>query len=166
LVYFSLGSNINPAIHLKNALENLDEKYGLESASHIYETSPVGGGKNNPNFWNMVAAVETVDNPAEIRRWIAQLEKKEGRKKTKDSNAARTLDVDLILWKSLVLREKVFSLPHPDIGTKAFVLFPLLEIAPGLSLPGSGKPLIELAHAFKAKDQKIHQLKESSPIHL
>jgi len=163
LIYFSLGSNIDPQAHLSRALAALDGKYGLKALSHIYETSPVGGRKNQPFFWNMVAAVDTEDNVEQIRRWIVLLEKKEGRVRTKDRFGSRTLDVDLILWKDLVLTEKDLTLPHPDISTKAFVLFPLLEVAPRLALPGSGKPLMELAQEFSDKRQTIRQLRNLPP---
>ncbi len=164
LVYFSLGSNIDPAFHLEAALKALDERFGVNGVSHFYETSPVGGKKNQPYFWNMVVAVDSEENPVVIRKWIGKLEKKEGRVREKNRYESRTLDVDLILWKNRVMRGKGFSLPHPDIQTKAFVLFPLLEIAPRLALPGSGKPLIELAHSFRDKGQLIRRLKKPSPI--
>ena len=97
-VYFSLGSNIAPQLHLGKAIEALDEKYGLRALSHAYETSPVGGRRKQPYFWNMVAAVDTDESMEQVRRWISQLEKKEGRVRTKDRFGSRTLDVDLILW--------------------------------------------------------------------
>jgi len=165
LVYFSLGSNIDASLHLKNALQALDEKYGLEAVSRVYETSPVRGRKNQNPFWNMAVVVDTDEKPEAIRRWISGLEKKEGRVRTQNRYRSRTLDVDLILWKNLVVKGRDFSLPHPDIQTKAFVLFPLLEIAPRLRLPDLGKPLMELAHGFKDKSQSIRQL-EPSPIYL
>src|SRR5260221_12916373 len=113
----------------------------------------------------MVVAVDKFKKQDVIHKWIGQLEKEEGRVRTKNPYGSRTLDVDLILWKNQVVKGKDYVLPHPDIETKAFVLFPLLEIAPQLALPGSGKPLIELAHSFKGKHQLIRQLKKSSPIH-
>jgi 2-amino-4-hydroxy-6-hydroxymethyldihydropteridine diphosphokinase len=166
LVYFSLGSNLEPAIHLGNALRKIDEKFGLKVVSGVYETSPVGGKKNQPVFWNMVVGVDTDEKPVNIRAWIEQLEKKEGRTRTKDRFVSRTLDVDLILWKDLVLKRRDFAIPHPDIGTKAFVLFPLLEIAPQIVLPGSERPLIELAHSFDDKSQTLRLLKKPSSVHL
>jgi dihydroneopterin aldolase/2-amino-4-hydroxy-6-hydroxymethyldihydropteridine diphosphokinase len=158
LVFFSLGSNIHPASHLKNALKEMEEKYRLKAVSHVYETSPVGGKKNQPFFWNMVAAVATDEKPQAIRRWIDQLERTEGRFRTKNRYVSRTLDVDLILWKNRVLKGKGFILPHPDISQKAFVLFPLLEISPNLVLPGIEIPLIELAQSFNDSSQLIRQL--------
>jgi 2-amino-4-hydroxy-6-hydroxymethyldihydropteridine diphosphokinase len=158
LVYFSLGSNLNPAFHLVNALESLDQKFGLKKISHVYETSPVGGKKKQPFFWNLVAGVDTPLKPAAIRQWSSKLEKREGRVRSRDKYISRTLDVDVILWKTLVQKTKTHSLPHPDIQTKAFVLFPLLEITPALTLPDTGEPLIEAALRFHDRSQKFKRL--------
>ncbi len=165
LAFFSLGSNIQPKLHLENALREIGKRFGLKAVSHVYETSPVGGKKGQPFFWNMVVGVDASEEPGAIRRWIGKLEKKEGRRRTKDRYGSRTLDVDLILWKDWVADSKAFTLPHPDIQTKAFVLFPLLEIAPTLSLPGIERPLIELAHSFKDKSQSLRRL-DPSPLRL
>ena len=163
LVYLSLGSNIQPLLHLQTAMDEIHANFGLKAFSHVYETSPVGGKKGQPHFWNMVVAIETGETPLAIRRWINRLEKKQGRVKNQRRYLARTLDVDLILWKDQAVKGRGFVLPHPDIWTKAFVLFPLLEISPQMVLPGTQKPLIEIAHGFKDKRQKIHQLRNLPP---
>jgi len=163
LVYFSLGSNIEPAVHLRNALKAINEKFGLTAISHIYETSPVGNRKKQNNYWNMVVAVDTYNSPKEIRAWIVGLEKKWGRTRTKDRYASRTLDVDLISWKNLIIKGNGFSLPHPDISKKAFILYPLLEIAPQLEIAGLNKSMVELAYQFLDPSQKIHQIKNLPP---
>lgn len=162
-VYFSFGSNIEPLVNLKKGLEALERRFGTLSLSHLYETSPVGGKKGQAPFLNLVASVDTEMDPISIRRWIAAVERKNGRKRTKDRNGSRTLDIDLVLWKNASGDFGDFTLPHPDIVQKAFVLFPLLEIAPDLWVPGLERPLIELAHAFKAKDQKIRQIRNLPP---
>jgi dihydroneopterin aldolase/2-amino-4-hydroxy-6-hydroxymethyldihydropteridine diphosphokinase len=157
LVFLSLGSNVKPHENLEFALKEIAQKYSLQGLSHVYETSPVDYSQQ-PAFWNMAAAIATQDKPEEIRLWLAALEKKAGRKKTQKTFGPRTLDVDLIAWKNLVQKTKTFHLPHPDITTKAFVLFPLLEMAPSWIEPQTKTPLIELAAAFKDKSQKIKQL--------
>jgi len=157
LVFLSLGSNIHPRINLEWALKKISVKYSLQGLSHVYETSPVGYSKQAA-FWNMVAAVSTHEKPEIIRLWLSVLEKKAGRKKNIKNFGPRTLDVDLIVWKNLVRKSKTFNLPHSDITSKAFVLFPLLEIAPGWIHPKTQIPIIELAASFKDKTQKIKQL--------
>jgi 2-amino-4-hydroxy-6-hydroxymethyldihydropteridine diphosphokinase len=157
LVFLSLGSNINPRENLELALREISKKHPIQGLSHVYETSPVGYS-NQKAFWNMTVAVSTDEKPEKIRFWLAGLEKKAGRKKNKKNFGPRTLDVDLIAWKKLVRKSKNFHLPHPDITSKAFVLFPLLEINPTWIHPENQKPIIELGASFKDKTQKIRQL--------
>jgi len=157
MVFLSLGSNISPKQNLGFALKAIEAKYSLQGLSHAYLTSPVGHSKQSP-FWNMAAAISTKETPEKIRAWLAALEKRAGRVKKGKSFGPRTLDVDLIVWKELVERSKNFELPHPDIASKAFVLFPLLEVAPQWTSPLSGKPIVELAAEFKDKTQTIGQL--------
>ncbi len=155
--FLSLGSNIRPRQNLEFALGEMSQKYSLSGISHVYETSPVGYAKQ-ASFWNMVVAVATDEKPGSIRKWAAVLEKKAGRVKKGKTFRPRTLDLDLILWKNLVERSKDHVLPHPDIETKAFVLFPLLEISPNLVHPENQKTLIEIAAGFREPSQKIEQL--------
>jgi dihydroneopterin aldolase/2-amino-4-hydroxy-6-hydroxymethyldihydropteridine diphosphokinase len=157
LIYLSLGSNVKPRQNLELALKEIFKKYPLQGLSHVYETSPVGDSKQTA-FWNMAAAVSTHEKPVMIRRWLAALEKKAGRKKNTKNFGPRTLDVDLIVWKDLVQKSKTFQLPHSDIAVKAFVLFPLLEINPTWVHPETKKPIIELAASLKDKTQKIRRL--------
>lgn len=156
-IFLSLGSNINPSKNLELALKEISAKYSIQGLSHVYETSPVGYS-NQKAFWNMTVAILTDEQPEKIRFWLAGLEKKAGRKKNQKKFGPRTLDVDLIAWKELVQKSKNFYLPHPDITSKAFVLFPLLEINPTWIHPETQKPIIELGASFKDKTQKIKQL--------
>jgi dihydroneopterin aldolase/2-amino-4-hydroxy-6-hydroxymethyldihydropteridine diphosphokinase len=157
LIFLSLGSNINPRQNLELALREISAKYPFQGLSHVYETSPVGD-PHQTTFWNMTAAVSANEKPEKIRLWLANLEKKAGRKKNTKNFGPRTLDVDLIIWKALVQKLKTFCLPHPDITSKAFVLFPLLEISPTWIHPETQKSIIELAALFEDKTQKIRQL--------
>lgn len=161
--YFSLGSNLRPSLHLANALRAFRERFGRIEASHIYETSPVGGRKGQPPFWNLVVGVNTGDKPTQLKHWARRLETAEGRERGRNRFADRSLDVDLILWGDRSRTGKPSFPPHPDIRKKAFVLFPLLEIAPRLVLPDQGEPLMEVAQAFRDPSQKIRRLSLSVP---
>ncbi len=156
-VFWGLGSNINPRQNLGMALTEIGRKYPLRGLSHVYETSPVGYARQAP-FWNMVVAVECGGTPETLRKWIGILEKKAGRRPSSSAFGPRSLDIDLLLWGNRVEKKRDFSLPHPDIQTKAFVLFPLLEISPNLVHPSVGKPMVELAAKFRDATQKIRQL--------
>jgi 2-amino-4-hydroxy-6-hydroxymethyldihydropteridine diphosphokinase len=156
-VFLGMGSNIEPKKHLEAALESIQREYPLAGLSHVYETSPVGF-KRQPPFWNLVAAIQTDEEPRILRKRLERLEKENGRVKKGKTYGPRTLDVDLILWKNLVRKGGAFPLPHPDVESKAFVLFPLLEICPNLLHPSLGKPMVELAACFRDFSQKIRQL--------
>lgn len=157
LAYLGLGSNINPKYHLEFAMDEIQKKHTLLGISHVYETSPVGYVKQAA-FWNLVVALETSEPPKMIRKWLGTIEAKAGRQRSSNPNAPRTLDIDLLLWGDSRERRREALLPHPDIATKAFVLYPLLEISPNLVHPVLHKPLIELAAQFKDRSQKIRQL--------
>ena len=155
--FLSLGSNIKPRQNLETALSEIQARYSIVGLSHVYETSPVGYTKQ-AHFWNLVVAVQPLQNLSSFRKWMSTLEKKSGRIRLSNSFGPRTLDVDLILVQGATGRNKSFPPAHPDIETKAFVLFPLLEIAPNFIHPSLGIPLIELAAKFKNSSQKIRQL--------
>ena len=156
-VFLGLGSNIDPRQNLGKTLEEIQKASRVIALSHVYETSPVGYAKQAP-FWNLALAMKDPRSPETLRKWIAGLEKKAGRRHGSNAFGPRTLDVDLLLWGDQSKKYKDFSLPHPDIASKAFVLFPLLEICPNLVHPALGKPLVELAAGFKDPSQKIRQL--------
>ncbi len=157
LTYLSLGSNIYPRENLHLALSEISKKYSVLGQSHVYETSPVGYIRQKP-FWNLVVALETRESPGKIRDWAEILERRAGRVPIHNTLGPRSMDIDLILWGNFVKKYNEFTLPHPNIETKAFVLFPLLEINPNLVHPLLRKPLIELASEFKDSSQKIRQL--------
>ncbi len=161
LIYLSLGSNIHPKKNLRFALSEIEKRYSILGQSHVYETSPVGFIRQKP-FWNLVLAIETQELPKEIRKWAEVLETKAGRIPTHNPLGPRSLDIDLILWGNRVQKSREFTLPHPNIETKAFVLFPLLEMDPNFLHPKIRKPLIELAARFLDSSQKIHQLPSST----
>jgi 2-amino-4-hydroxy-6-hydroxymethyldihydropteridine diphosphokinase len=163
--YFSLGSNLDPNRHLSSALHAFQTAFGSVEVSSWYETSPVGTRAKTP-FWNLVVGVDTQENPNFLRRWARQLEQQEGRIRHKDRCAPRTLDVDLLAWSAKVENAPLSkapnlltkTLPHPDISSKAFVLFPFLEIAPRWVHPLTQQTLVEIAASFHDKSQQIHRI--------
>ena len=157
LMFLSLGSNIHPKKNLQFALDEINKKYSILGQSHAYETSPVGYKRQEP-FWNLIVAVEAREGPQKVKKWAEILEKKAGRIIIRNPFGPRPLDVDLILWGNLVKKYKELTLPHPDIETKAFVLFPLLEVNANLIHPLLQKPIVELAAEFSDSSQKIRQL--------
>jgi 2-amino-4-hydroxy-6-hydroxymethyldihydropteridine diphosphokinase len=136
--YLGLGSNIESssssrADFLLSAVRQLAqfESVDLVSASHIYDTSPVGYDSQE-NFYNAVVCIETTLSPKELlRACLEVVEKRAGRIRTTE-NGPRTLDVDILLYGDETVDEPDLQIPHPRMYERAFVLVPLNEIAPEL----------------------------------
>ena len=133
--YIALGSNLGErAALLRGALAALqrggDVCVAAESA--VYETSPVGGPPQ-PDYLNMVVAVETsLGSEALLERCLA-VEAEHGRVR-RERWGARTLDLDLLSFGAETLRTERLTLPHPRMAERAFVLVPLAEVAPELKI--------------------------------
>ncbi len=131
--YVGVGSNLNdPRAQVLQAFTELD---GLPNTrvvrrSSLYRSAPMGHAAQ-PDFVNAVAQVET-GLPAE--RLLAELQAVEARHGRERSfpNAPRTLDLDLLLYGAARIASPALTVPHPRMHERAFVLKPLLEIAPQL----------------------------------
>ena len=146
-VAIALGSNVgNRAEHLDWAVSRLRGFVeGLMVSSYI-ETAPVGVG--GADFLNAAVAGHTDLAPRALLDALLALEAERGRVRT-GSAEPRTLDLDLILYGTLVIDEPGLAVPHPRAAERAFVLTPLAEIVPGWIDPRSGKTVGELAAALK-----------------
>jgi 2-amino-4-hydroxy-6-hydroxymethyldihydropteridine diphosphokinase len=145
----ALGANApgrwgDPRASLARALKEM-EAGGIEivGVSHLYKTEPVGGGRQ-PHYLNAVVAARCAMAPAALLRLLKSLEQRAGRRTTAPSRP-RPLDLDILdlggrrlNWSTLRERGRLI-LPHPLLHTRAFVLVPLLEVAPGWSHPVLGR---------------------------
>ena len=137
--YIALGSNLdNPTATILAAIESIRKTngIGLLAQSSLYCTAPVGLAEQ-PDFINAVIAVNTSLTPAELLNALLLLEVDFGRIR-QERNGPRTLDLDVLLYDQETVRTEALTLPHPRLHLRAFVLFPLAEIAPALNLPGRG----------------------------
>lgn len=135
-----LGANLNdPAAQVEYALAELDRLPAtrLIARSSLYASSPVGY-VDQPDFINAVAQVETGLAPRALLVALLEIEHRHGRERS-FRNAPRTLDLDLLLYGNAHFHEEGLTLPHPRMGERAFVLLPLLEIAPDILIPGHGR---------------------------
>ena len=133
-VYLSLGSNIgNREKNLKNALGFLSERTQLEKLSSVYDTAPVGN-ENQPRFLNVVCQVSTTLQPEMLLAMVKNIESKLGRL-PKTHNLPRPIDIDILFYGNHVISTPDLVIPHPRLHERAFVLIPLIEIAPDLVHP-------------------------------
>ena len=135
-----LGANLNdPAAQVEYALAELDRLPGtrLRARSSLYASAPVGY-VDQPDFINAVAQVDTELAPRALLDALLEIEHRHGRERS-FRNAPRTLDLDLLLYGNAHFHEEGLTLPHPRMCERAFVLLPLLEIAPDTLIPGRGR---------------------------
>lgn len=150
IAYVGIGSNLDdPRMQVLNAFSDLDRlpHTRVVKKSSLYRTAPVGHTAQ-PDFINAVAQLET-GLPAE--RLLAELQEVEQRRGRKRSfpNAPRTLDLDVLLYGNARIDSPALTVPHPRMHERAFVLKPLLEIAPELPF----KQQLD-----SCKDQKVERL--------
>lgn len=130
IAYISIGSNLgNRQRNCLRAIELL-EKRGIiaKKKSSMYETEP-WGVKDQPQFINMALEVETELEPHELLRTLKDVEREFGRRVT-FKWGPRIIDLDILLFNDLFLREDDLQIPHPLMHERDFVLKPLCEIAP------------------------------------
>lgn len=149
--YIALGANLGDALEtLEAALRALDEMPDtrLVARSSLYRTAPIGVS-GQPDYINAVAALDTALSPEALLDALLALEACHGRTR-EYPRAARTLDLDLLLYGDRRIDLPALQVPHPRMHLRAFVLMPLAEIAPALSLPGHG-PVADLLCGVSAQ---------------
>jgi len=142
-VYLGLGSNLGDRQHnLIKAIELLAQQMRVEQMSSLYETEPVGYSEQ-PRFLNAVCQVTTSLSPEELLSLVKEIEAALGRVPS-FPNAPRPIDIDILFYANQVIHSPQLTIPHPCLEERAFVLVPLLEIAPELTHPVSRRTVREL----------------------
>ncbi len=142
-----LGSNLGDrASQLRSALDALDATPGIEliTVSAFYETDPVGPAPQGP-YLNAAVRLRTTLPPRALLHRLLEIEAAAGRERGAQKNAARTLDLDLLLYGELRIEEDALTVPHPRLHERAFVLEPLAEIAADAVHPVLGVRIDALA---------------------
>jgi len=154
--FIALGSNLDdPAAQVNSAMTALEALplTRVLKCSSLYRSAPVGY-LDQPDFINAVVQVETELAPHALLDAMLVLEQARGRTR-EFANAPRTLDLDLLLYDDRVLHEHGLTLPHPQMHRRAFVLQPLLEIAPECVIPCFGSAADA---AKRCIDQQLEKL--------
>ena len=138
--YVGLGSNLdNPAAQIAAAIDMLAAlpDATLRAVSSFYRNPPMGP-QDQPDYVNAVVALDTRLTPRALLDAMQAIERAQGRDRSGLRWGARTIDLDLLVYGDTVLDEDHLQVPHPGIAERAFVLVPLAEIAPQISIPGHG----------------------------
>jgi len=144
--YISIGSNINKDEHIPASLRALEQAFGELTISSIYESEPVGF--TGDVFYNLVVGFDSDLEVKAVAKQLRQIELDNGRTPDSRKFAARTLDLDLILYGDLIVNDGRLRIPRDEIEHYAFVLEPLAEIAPTLKHPISHLSYAELWDRF------------------
>ncbi len=157
--FIALGSNLkNPIFQIQQAFKALNQlpDTHLVKQSSLYKSAPVGK-LDQPDFINAVAQIETTLKPQELLEALLEIERHQGRIRTA-LNSPRTLDLDILLYENLQYCDENLIIPHPRMTQRAFVLQPLIEIAPNCNIPGYAC-ISKLLTA--CSEQKLERIQES-----
>ena len=156
LAFVALGANLDdPVAQVRAAsaaLANVPDSRLLRLSS-LYRTAPVGI-RGQPDFINAVAALATRLPPPQLLDALFAVERRFGRRR-EFYQAPRTLDLDLLLYDELVVDSLPLSVPHPRMHLRAFVIAPLLEIAPHCRIPGRGSAVAWLPAVSMQRIEKL-----------
>jgi len=132
----------------------------LVGVSSNYVTAPLDGRAPQPDYVNAVAALETALPPLALLWQLRTIERRQKRAPARARNEPRTLDLDLLLYGRARLAHPRLVVPHPRMAARAFVLRPLTELAPGVTIPGRGlaRSLLPAARAQRIAPTRTHVL--------
>ncbi|MBQ5961445.1 2-amino-4-hydroxy-6-hydroxymethyldihydropteridine diphosphokinase [Massilia sp. ZL223] len=138
IAFIGIGANLGDAqANVLDAIARLKALPGatLLGSSSLYRTAPIDS--SGDDYVNAVASIDTTLAPQALLEALQEIELAHGRERP-HRNAPRTLDLDLLLYGDETIATGTLSVPHPRMHERAFVLAPLLEIAPSVAIPGRG----------------------------
>lgn len=162
--YIGLGSNLDdPQKQLHHAMEALRHipESRLTAVSPLYRSKPMGPA-DQPDYVNGVAMFDTCLKPLVLLDALQAIEQQQGRLRTGEQWGPRTLDLDLLLYGSEVIDLPRLQVPHPGITQRGFVLRPLFDLAPELTLP-NGLTLRDAMAAIHLNDLEPLSPEEDDP---
>jgi len=151
--YISLGSNIDREALTRAGVMALHQRFGELRLSSVYESEAVGF--KGENFYNMVIVLHTDEDVWQVAQMLRQIEDEHGRDRSGPRFSSRTLDLDLLLYDDLVINENRLQIPRNEILLRAFVLWPMAQVAPDLLHPVVKKSYAELWQAFDKSKEKL-----------
>ena len=156
-VFVAAGSNIRPRANLRQAIAALSAAFPGLRSSRAYANKALGF--EGDDFINLVLAFQTEEPLPALLQRLRAVERASGREPGAPKWAARTLDLDLLMYGNLVGQSAGAALPRPDLTGRSYVLGPLAELAPELRHPVLGDTFGELWRRF---DRGVHPLVEVS----
>ncbi|MBC5830774.1 2-amino-4-hydroxy-6-hydroxymethyldihydropteridine diphosphokinase [Vibrio metschnikovii] len=141
IAYIAVGSNLaKPILQAKQAIEALKQlpQSQFIAASSLYSSTPMGP-QDQPEYINAVVVIDTQLSPLALLDCTQAIEQEQGRERKAERWGPRTLDLDILLYGDEIIDSPRLTVPHYGMKVREFVLYPLDEIAPDLSLPDGTK---------------------------
>ena len=149
--FIALGSNqADPVAQVTRAFDELQRlpQSRLLGRSSLYRSAPLGP-QDQPPFINAVALLDTLLTPDALLDALQEIEQRAGRVRKAERWGPRILDLDLLLYANRIIDTPRLQVPHYHMHARSFVLYPLAELAPDLTMP-DGTPLSNLLDACSA----------------
>lgn len=165
IAYIGLGSNLgDPKQQLSSAIDALRSvpMTKLLVCSSFYQSKPLGP-QGQPDYINAVVKLETQLEALTLLQHMQTIESQHGRTREGERWGPRTLDLDLLVFGEEQINVENLTVPHPEIRNRNFVLQPLVEISPDLSIPGLGLAKDLLARLTGAGLEKIVANEQNNP---
>ncbi|MBI5030813.1 MAG: 2-amino-4-hydroxy-6-hydroxymethyldihydropteridine diphosphokinase [Chloroflexi bacterium] len=145
--YILIGSNVQKKANYQRALRRLTAIGNVLAISSVYETAPIGN-KASASFYNGAVLLETELGAFPLKRALRIIESQLGRVRTENPYAARTVDLDIVLFNHDTINDEDLHVPAPLVLQEAFVALPIAEISPQYVHPTDGRTLAEIARTF------------------
>ena len=139
-VFIGLGGNLErPVDHIRSARDAIAALPLVREAgfSSLYRSAPMGPA-DQPDYVNAVMAVDTTLEPLPLLDHLQAIETAHGRVRLGERWGPRTLDLDILVFGDQEIRTNLLQVPHSGMTEREFVLYPLMEVAPDLAVPGLG----------------------------
>jgi 2-amino-4-hydroxy-6-hydroxymethyldihydropteridine diphosphokinase len=137
-VYIGVGSNVDPEANIARGMELLRSRFGVSAVSPKYRSPAWGVKEPQPDYINLAVSAVTDKDLFSVRAELRFIEEALGRKRTGDKFAPRALDLDLLLYGGLAVKDEWGEIPHPHLFTKRWVHKPMMDIAQSVTIPWHG----------------------------
>ncbi|OUS13767.1 2-amino-4-hydroxy-6-hydroxymethyldihydropteridine diphosphokinase [Gammaproteobacteria bacterium 53_120_T64] len=155
-IYLSLGSNIDRDKNILACLDALTEHFGELIISPVYESESVGF--EGDSFYNLVVGIDSALSVGDLAVIMRDIETANKRSRAGPKFGPRTLDIDILTCGELSGMVDGVALPRDEVTENAFVLLPLVDIAPNEKHPVSGKAYADIATNFTGSEQKLWRI--------
>ena len=156
--YLSLGSNISPEINLPGAVQRLSGFGKISARSRVYESEPFDAPREQPNFLNAAVILYSAIKPDDFKTdVIRRVETDLGRSREIDRNAARTIDIDLLLIGLPGETVRLTGVQADEVFSRPFLAVPFADLAPDLQHPAKQQILNEQARIFLFEGRVKHR---------